>query len=171
MRASSTLAVRPNPAVRASPAFEAGRVSASDLAVLMAEARRMAHLAAIFSNPTRAKILMLLASQRRLSVTTLAILTGSSVSLVSHNLSMMKVEGWIAMSTQGRMRQVRLASARRLLAVQQLRETGRLLRETSSNAGSCAGVGGLTGQPGRAKLCASLGSSRSSLRRGMRQHT
>jgi DNA-binding transcriptional ArsR family regulator len=95
----------------------------------MLDARRMAHLAAVFSNPTRAKILMLLASQRRLTVTTLAILVGSSVSLVSHNLSMMKVEGWVAVSTQGRMRHVRLASPQRLLAVQQLRDAGRLLRE------------------------------------------
>ena len=60
----------------ASPSQEVRRVCASELAALMADARRMAHLAAVFSNPTRAKILMLLASHRRLSVTTLAILVG-----------------------------------------------------------------------------------------------
>jgi predicted transcriptional regulator len=111
-----------------SPSHEARRVSASELAVLMLEARRMAHLAAVFSNPTRASILMLLASHRRLSVTTLAILVGSSVSLVSHNLALMRTEGWIEVATLGRMRQVRLASAQRLLAVRYLREAGRLAR-------------------------------------------
>jgi DNA-binding transcriptional ArsR family regulator len=115
-------------AVGTSPSHEAGRISASELAAVMVEARRMAHLAAIFSNPTRSKILMLLASHSKLSVSTLAILVGSSVSLVSHNLALMKIEGWIAVSNQGRMRQVRLASPQRLLAVQYLRDAGRIAR-------------------------------------------
>jgi predicted transcriptional regulator len=116
------------PAGVTSPSVEAGRVSASELAALMVDARRMAHLAAVFSNPTRAKILMLLASYRRLSVTTLAILVGSSVSLVSHNLALMKTEGWISVSSLGRMRQVRLANPQRMLAVRHLRDAGRLAR-------------------------------------------
>jgi predicted transcriptional regulator len=111
-----------------SPSIEAGRVSASELAALMLDARRMAHLAAVFSNPTRSKILVLLANHRRLSVTTLAILVGSSVSLVSHNLALMKTEGWIAVSSLGRIRQVRLANPQRMLAVRHLRDAGRLAR-------------------------------------------
>ena len=94
----------------------------------MLDARRMAHLAAIFSNPTRSKILMLLASYPMLNVSTLAILVGSSVSLVSHNLALLRIEGWVAVSNQGRTRQVRLASSQRLVAVQYLRDAGRLAR-------------------------------------------
>lgn len=112
-----------------SPSHEARRVSASELTALMVEARRMAHLAAVFANPTRAKILILLASHRRLTVTTLAILVGSSVSLVSHNLALMRTEGWIEVRTLGRIRQVRLASPQRLLAVRYLRDAGRLARQ------------------------------------------
>ena len=116
----------------ASPSQEVRRVCASELAAHPPSARRMAHLAAVFSNPTRAKILMLLASHRRLSVTTLAILVGSSVSLVSHNLAMMRTEGWIEMRTLGRIRQVRLASPQRLLAVRHLRDAGRLARQATA---------------------------------------
>jgi len=111
-----------------SPSREAARVNASELAAAMVDARRMAHMAAIFSNPTRSKILMLLASHSKLNVGTLAILVESSVSLVSHNLALMKTEGWIAVSTQGRMREVRLASPQRLLAIRLLREAGRMAR-------------------------------------------
>jgi DNA-binding transcriptional ArsR family regulator len=128
MRVSHSFGLDQPPAGVTSPSVEAGRVSASELAALMLDARRMAHLAAVFSNPTRAKILMLLASHRRLSVTTLAILVGSSVSLVSHNLALMKMEGWIAVSSLGRIRQVRLASPQRMLAVWHLRDAGRLAR-------------------------------------------
>lgn len=90
-------------------------------------------MAAIFSNPTRSKILMLLASHSKLNVGTLAILVESSVSLVSHNLALMKTEGWIAVSTQGRMREVRLASPQRLLAIRFLREAGRMARSAVAN--------------------------------------
>lgn len=116
-----------------SPSLEAARVSARELAAAMVDAHRMAHMAAIFSNPTRSKILMLLASHSKLNVGTLAILVESSVSLVSHNLALMKTEGWIAVSTQGRMREVRLASPQRLLAIRFLREAGRMSRGPVAN--------------------------------------
>lgn len=130
MRDSSTTFTGPNQiaADGISPSLEARRVSAKELAAVMLDARRMAHLAAIFSNPTRSKILMLLASHPTLNVSTLAILVGTSVSLVSHNLAMMKIEGWIAISSQGRMRQVRLASPERLVAVRYLCDAGRIAR-------------------------------------------
>jgi len=116
----------PTAAGVSSPAIEARRVSANELAALMLDARRMAQLAAVFSNPTRSRILMLLESHGTLGVTTLAILVGSSVSLVSHNLAILKVEGWVVMSRLGRMRQVRLAHPQRLLAIRHLRDAGRL---------------------------------------------
>ena len=116
-----------------SPSLEAARVSAAELAAAMVDARRMAHMAAIFSNPTRSKILMLLASHSKLNVGTLAILVESSVSLVSHNLALMKTEGWIAVSTQGRMREVRLASPQRRLAIRFLREAARMARAAVAN--------------------------------------
>ena len=118
----------PGEAAASSPSVEAGRVSAEALAAWMVDARRMAHLAAVFSNPTRSKILLLLASHGSLGVTTLAILTGSSVSLVSHNLALMKTEGWVSISRMGRLREVRIASAQRLNAVLHLREAAGMAR-------------------------------------------
>lgn len=129
MRATPSTLTRSNQALgSASPSLEAGRVTARELATAMVDARRMAHLAAIFSNPTRSRILVLLASHSKLTVTTLAILVESSVSLVSHNLGLMKTEGWIEVSNQGRMRQVRLANPERLMAIQYLLEAGRIAR-------------------------------------------
>jgi DNA-binding transcriptional ArsR family regulator len=110
------------------PSLDVGRVSASEAALLALDARRATHLAAIFSNPTRSKMLFLLAAHSRLTVGSLAVLVGSSVSSVSHHLAQLRTEGWVVVAPVGRMRQVRLANPHRALAVQQIRDAARTAR-------------------------------------------
>ena len=111
------------------PAQEARRTSAREIAAMTADARRMAQLSAIFSNPVRSLMLLLLVNHPTLSVGALAILAGASVSLVSHHLALMRIEGLIVMSRHGRMRKVQLASPRQRLAIEFLRDAGMLSRD------------------------------------------
>lgn len=74
-----------------------------------------------FGNPKRGQILFYAASAPGLSIGDLSALLGCSVSLASQYVAQLEQQGWLAVSSDGRRRRVRVADESRRLAIETLR--------------------------------------------------
>lgn len=74
-----------------------------------------------FGNPKRGQILFYAASAPGLSIGDLSSLLGCSVSLASQYVAQLEQQGWLAVSSDGRRRRVRVADETRRSAIETLR--------------------------------------------------
>lgn len=90
-----------------------------------ASTERAANLASAvtdaFGNPKRGQILFYAASTPGLSIGDLSSLLGCSVSLASQYVAQLEQQGWLAVSSDGRRRRVRVADETRRSAIETLR--------------------------------------------------
>lgn len=101
----------------------------SDKALAISEESiRAAALVNAFPNPVRGQILMYVAQFTALTVSDLATLTDTSVSLMSLYVRKIGEDGWVCVESIGRERHVRMASEHRLQIVELVRHHSRHLK-------------------------------------------
>jgi DNA-binding transcriptional ArsR family regulator len=127
--------VYPNRSVQfQNPAAQVAWISLASILDVEAQARLLTALGDLFSSPVRGQILLLLLQNPALSITALAVLTQTSVSLASHHVSVLKRLGLLRIRASGRQKQASLAE----VSIELMPDALRIARGLKAAQASCA---------------------------------